>query len=200
MVEYSQNACYIREANEICKMLGKNISFKQSIITIFEDVTGRKQDDLIRQISSASVQMNEEMNIQVRYHDKNTTVMWSEDTFFDRLEMMRDALNQYEDQKQRAIEKQIEKDQAREEKLMLQRDTIKKSGEKLTMLEMPDRSSHDISMMSTIVQDPFDEIEQDDDFLKELQDTLISQSDDELDNQKDVVIDDMDEDASPHQT
>lgn len=99
MVDFSQNASYIREANEICKMLGKNISFKQSLQTIFEDDSGRRAsfDDLKRQTSSGSVQLNEEMNIQVRNHDKNTTVMWTEETFFDRLEMMRDALNQFED-------------------------------------------------------------------------------------------------------
>jgi len=36
-----------------------------------------------------------------------------------------------------------------------------------------------MSMMSAINQDPFDELEQDDDFLKELQDNLISESEDD---------------------
>ena len=108
MTEYSENSRFVKEANEICKMLGKNISFKQIIVQNFEDELGRKTffhnkyndgniDDL-RRVSSSSIKINEEeMNIQVRNHDKNTTVMWSEETFLDRLEMMRDALNQFED-------------------------------------------------------------------------------------------------------
>lgn len=44
----------------------------------------------------------------------------------------------------------------------------------LSIYDHKDSSLQEISMMSAIVQDPFDEIEQDDDFLKELQDTLLS--------------------------
>jgi hypothetical protein len=104
----------IKEANEICKMLGKNISFKQVMIQNFVDeATGRRSsisalsnfDDLARQLSTGSMKsIKEEMQVQVRNHDKKTNVMWTEEMFFDRLEMLRDTLNQFEDAKQRAIE------------------------------------------------------------------------------------------------
>lgn len=131
MAEYSQNSRFIKEANEICKMLGKNISFKQIIVQNFEDELGRKTffhnkynnddaDDFRRRASSSSIKINEEeMNIQVRNHDKNTTVMWSEETFLDRLEMMRDALNHFEDSKHKAHEKQLKREQERQEKIMV---------------------------------------------------------------------------------
>jgi len=70
-MEYNSNAQSIREANEICKMLGKNISFKQCIIQNFVDDRGRAMtllggggpnDDLQRTDSINSVgQMKEEL-------------------------------------------------------------------------------------------------------------------------------------------
>jgi len=61
MIEYNQNSNLIKEANEICKMLGKNFTFKQIIVQNFVDETGRMSmmyndfsssaDDLKRQRS-----------------------------------------------------------------------------------------------------------------------------------------------------
>lgn len=113
-MNYNQHASSIKEANEICKMMGKNISFKQCIVQNFMDNDGRSTmhqgsniaDGFNRQLS---VKMKEEQNVQVRNHDKNTIVMWSQEDFYDRLDGMRDTLNQFEDSKQKAIEKQKKK-------------------------------------------------------------------------------------------
>ena len=50
--------------------------------------------------------------------------MWSEQMFLDRLEMMRDALNQFEDQKQKAIEKDKERGEKRRATIKLQQEMI----------------------------------------------------------------------------
>lgn len=115
-MNYNQHASAIKEANEICRMLGKNISFKQCIVQNFLDDSNRNtringyekaaDDDLQAQRSRGSVNMNEEHNIQVRNHDKNTIVMWSFELFYDRLETMRDSLNQFEDAKKKSLDKQ----------------------------------------------------------------------------------------------
>lgn len=115
-MNYNQHAQAIKEANEICKMLGKNISFKQCIVQNFLDDSGQRStfvnnfkpatENFQRQLSRCSVKMKEEHNIQVKNHDKNTIVMWGEEMFYDRLESMRDALNQFEDAMQKNLEKQ----------------------------------------------------------------------------------------------
>ena len=110
-MDYNANSKAIREANEICKMMGKRIKFKQCIIQQIVDEEGRAMtfvgknnaEDLQRQnsnasnCSDASATLKEELQIRVQNFDKNTIVMWTEAQFLDRLEMMRDALNQFED-------------------------------------------------------------------------------------------------------
>jgi hypothetical protein len=63
MNAYNNNAKDVREANEICKMLGKKIKFKQCVVQQIVDQTGRamtfygnKRDsaDLLRQTSIVS--------------------------------------------------------------------------------------------------------------------------------------------------
>ena len=98
LMDYNVNAKSVREANEICKMMGKNIKFKQCIIQQVVDQSGRAMtlvgvDDLQRQDSV----LKEELQIRVHNYDKNTITMWTEGQFQDRLEMMRDGLNTFED-------------------------------------------------------------------------------------------------------
>jgi hypothetical protein len=99
-MDYNVNAQGIREANEICKLMGKNIKFKQCIIQQIVDDRGKPatnlDDDVTRQPSSFSMtsdtKMAEELQIRVQNFDKGTTVMWGESEFIERLQGMRDAL------------------------------------------------------------------------------------------------------------
>lgn len=110
-MDYNANSGGIREANEICKLMGKRMKFKQCIIQQIVDDKIRQQasnDELNEQHSlesAASVTMAEELQIRVENLDKGTTVMWAESVFLDRLPGMRDALVQFEEKKQRAEEK-----------------------------------------------------------------------------------------------
>jgi len=92
IMDYNANAKSIREANEICKMMGKQIKFKQCIIQQIVDTTGRAMtfvgnedaSDLHRQDSNCSVtsaSLKEELQIRVQNFDKNTIVMWTEAQF-----------------------------------------------------------------------------------------------------------------------
>lgn len=120
-MDYNVNAQGIREANEICKLMGKNIKFKQCIIQQIVDDRGRAMtfldDDMNRQPSMTSMtsdtKMAEELQVRVQNVDRGTTVMWGESEFIERLQGMRDALAQFEEQKQRVQAKAEAKEERR---------------------------------------------------------------------------------------
>lgn len=118
LMDYNVNGQGIREANEICKLMGKNIKFKQCIIQQIVDDRGRAMtyldDDLNRQPSMTSdTKMAEELQVRVQNVDRGTTVMWGESEFIERLQGMRDALAQFEEQQQRVQAKAQAKEERR---------------------------------------------------------------------------------------
>ena len=98
----------IKEANEICKMLGLKIKFSQIFVSQMVDESGRSQTFLADDFSK-QCQMKEEMQIQVQNFDKGGIVsIWTEQQFDDKLAMMRDGLAALENQKN--ISKGLEKE------------------------------------------------------------------------------------------
>ena len=92
----AENAKKVKEANEICKILGKDIYMRQILTRVPIDETGRKTT-LVPNQDPSKVKFKEELQIQVVNNDKRGAVtMWSEQKFEDKLVMMRDALNEYE--------------------------------------------------------------------------------------------------------
>jgi hypothetical protein len=45
LLKYSENSSSLKEANEICKLMGKRIKFKQCIIQLMVDETRNRQYD-----------------------------------------------------------------------------------------------------------------------------------------------------------
>ena len=74
-------------------------------------------DDMNRQPSMTSMtsdtKMAEELQVRVQNVDRGTTVMWGESEFIERLQGMRDALAQFEEQKQRLQAKAEAKEERR---------------------------------------------------------------------------------------
>ena len=103
--KYSANAKSLKEANEIVKLMGKRIKFKQCIIQVMvkEDKDKDMQfeedssdDDDILNLNQKNREIREELQIRVQNYEKNSVVMWTIPQFQDKLEMMRDALAQFE--------------------------------------------------------------------------------------------------------
>ena len=71
IMDHNKNAKSIREANEICKLMGKNIKFRQILVqSIFDrknsDSFDQSPDDLVRRDSTLSMsafQQQEELQI-----------------------------------------------------------------------------------------------------------------------------------------
>ena len=88
-MEYGANANNIKEANEICKMMGRRVKFKQCIVQQMVDDSGRTMtcvDEMARNMSNASesdmaFQVKEELQIRVHNFEKGNIVMWTESQF-----------------------------------------------------------------------------------------------------------------------
>ena len=81
----------IKEANEICQAMGKNIRFKPVLIKQAYDPEGRKMT-----IAGGNAKFEDELSVQVEDMDLKITMMWSIDDFTDKLDMMRNAYAQFQ--------------------------------------------------------------------------------------------------------
>ena len=101
-IDYSEVMKKIKEANEICKMLGKAIKFKTAFVKQMVDDSGRNMS-MRGSVNPAQAKYKEDLQIQV--HNAGSIMMWNQDEFEDRLLMMRDALVTKEISKGEDIEK-----------------------------------------------------------------------------------------------
>lgn len=98
----------IKEANAICKGMGKNIRFRPCLVKQAYDGAGRHMsitdagDDELKQL-----QFKEELQVQVDDKDRKTMTMWSAEDFEDKLDMMRTAFAQFQEQQLSATGKQL---------------------------------------------------------------------------------------------
>jgi len=100
-LDYKDNTEKVKEANEIAKMLGKNIKFKQCFIKVQVDDRGHRNTIMKGMDGEGedNMKFKTELQIQVINYEKNITLMWSEEKFEDKLVMMRDALADFEQNK-----------------------------------------------------------------------------------------------------
>lgn len=95
---HPENLKMVKEANKIVKILGKDITFKQTIVKNEADGNDKgRAVTMMNQLGSNSKKSLDEIVIQVEDRAKNMTLMWTEFEFEEKLEMMREALRLYED-------------------------------------------------------------------------------------------------------
>lgn len=80
----------IIEANECAKIMKKNISFSYQLVTSISDSLALLNENDLKT-------KKDEIQIQVLNFDNDSVLIWSTKKFFDKLEMMKDVINSYED-------------------------------------------------------------------------------------------------------
>jgi hypothetical protein len=74
--------------------MGKNMKFKPILVKVAVDSSGRR---MTIEGSEQGLKMQDELNIQVEDKDNKFTMMWDVEEFKDKLEMMRQAFNAFQD-------------------------------------------------------------------------------------------------------
>ena len=101
LFELSSLAQEIKEANQICEMMGKNVKFKQCYVQVMVSKENEGRNKSFDSDSSRDSQeevekcMKQEMQVCVQNNDKK--IMWSVEQFQDKLIMLRDSLHYFED-------------------------------------------------------------------------------------------------------
>lgn len=78
------------EANEIARFMSKDIRFEKSIVSKFDD------QNIYGGNAAVDFDIQAEVQVKVQNFEAGTVSVWSCEKFNDKLAMMRDALNSYE--------------------------------------------------------------------------------------------------------
>ncbi len=82
----------VAEANEISRFMGKDITFTDNYVSKFDDngITGKASSNIEEEVQ-------DEVQVKVENFDTGAINIWSADKFQDKLMMMRDALQTFEE-------------------------------------------------------------------------------------------------------